>query len=115
MAIKSHEKACPLNEQDRDRQLVRLHRSSRLADGKAVQVIRADNDPVLAKWANGTGRLMMARNIGKQVEDAVPGITEPCLIYGGKDVIPIIRRKADESWLREQVGVKPCPNCRGLH
>jgi hypothetical protein len=83
--------------------------------GRPVQVIRADNDAVLAKWANGTERLMMARDIGEQVEDAVPGVTEPCLICGGKEVIPIIRRKADEPWVGEQVGVKPCPNCRGLH
>ena len=83
--------------------------------GRPVQIRRCEDDAVLGKFANGSERLILRANIGKRIEDAVPGVTEPCLICGGRQVMPTIDPTEDEPWSHPQVGTRPCPNCRGLH
>lgn len=83
--------------------------------GRPVQIRRYEANAVLGRFADGSERLIPRRYIGRQVEDAIPGVTEPCLVCDGKEVVPIIESSEDEPLSGRRVGTRPCPNCRGLH
>lgn len=82
--------------------------------GRPVRIVSVAGDSVLGKWANGHERLVMLTDLGKQVPDAIPGVTEPCLVCAGSQTVPMLKPKPGEPWSSVRVGTKPCPNCREL-
>jgi hypothetical protein len=81
--------------------------------GRPVQVLQCEGNAVLGRFANGSEQLIMCAQIGRKVADAKPGVTEPCLVCGGAQTVPVIQAVGDRSWAGKRVGVKPCPNCHG--
>jgi hypothetical protein len=82
--------------------------------GRPVRIRRHEHGVVLGRFADGSERLVIRDHIGDPVEHAVPGVTEPCLICGGKLVVPVIVSTKQEPWSGRRVGTRTCPNCRGL-
>lgn len=83
--------------------------------GRPVQILQVEGDLVHGKWASGLERVILCKHVGSQVDDAVPGVTEACLVCGGNGELPVFEASEDEPWVRKRVATKPCPNCRGLH
>jgi hypothetical protein len=83
--------------------------------GRPVQVVQEESGGVIGRFASGTTGPMLHADLGRRVADAIPGVTEPCLVCGGEEAVPTVALKPEVPFTVEQVGTEPCPNCRGLH
>jgi hypothetical protein len=84
--------------------------------GRPIQVLGLEGQAVHGKWANGAEGLLERLDIADQVADAVPGVTEPCLVCGGAEIVTDLTAndRRPGPMRTDSPATKPCPNCRGL-
>jgi hypothetical protein len=82
--------------------------------GRPVRIRRYESGVATGRFADGSERLIVRDHLGDQVEDAVPGVTERCLICGGRQRRPIMEPSEENPWQWRSTETRPCPNCRGL-
>jgi hypothetical protein len=82
-------------------------------DGRPQRVLEIEGDLARVRAASGIEQLLLCDRLGAQVADGVPGVTEPCLVCNGREVVSDVSH-SEGYRAGEPVLSKPCPNCRAL-